>query len=135
MSSSSTIAEYGHGNRRGLLSDYTVAVREDGRLVTSAKPTRALTSGRDSRAHPILSWTTTHRRPRVPSRGRAHIGPRSRLNNVQKRSQHNAMPRSGFALRFPPIVAFCGQTTGRRHSIRSLRFREIFDSQHGKRND
>src|SRR5207302_6911586 len=38
-----TIAEYGHGKRRGLLSDYTFAVRDDGRLVNIGKAYSGLT--------------------------------------------------------------------------------------------
>src|SRR6266481_5187129 len=39
-----TIAEYGHGKRRGLLSDYTFAVRDNDRLVNIGKAYSGLTN-------------------------------------------------------------------------------------------
>src|SRR5262249_50983304 len=38
-----TIAEYGHGKRRGLLSDYTFAVRDNSRLLNIGKAYSGLT--------------------------------------------------------------------------------------------
>lgn len=40
-----TAAEYGHGKRKGLLSDYTFAVRDDDRLVNIGKAYSGLTDG------------------------------------------------------------------------------------------
>src|SRR5260370_10377985 len=39
-----TIAEYGHGKRHGLLSDYTFAVRDDARLVNIGNAYSGLTN-------------------------------------------------------------------------------------------
>ena len=91
-------AEYGHGKRRGLLSDYTFAVRDGARLATVGKAYSGVTDRE-------IAFLTQHfRRTAVRDFGRGVLVPPSivlevAFNGVQKSGRH----QSGFALRFPRI--------------------------------
>jgi len=94
-----TIAEYGHGKRRGLLSDYTFAVRHEGRLVNIGKAYSGLTNVE------IRELTQYFLEHTTDDRGfQRDVQPRIVLevafNNIQRSGRHG----SGFALRFPRIV-------------------------------
>jgi DNA ligase-1 len=124
-----TIAEYGHGKRRGLLSDYTFAVRDDGRLVNIGKAYSGLT---DVEIRELTQYFLDHT---TEDRGfQRDVEPTIVLevafNNVQRSARHD----SGFALRFPRIVRLRPDKPV--SDIDTLaRVRQIFDSQHGKRNE
>jgi DNA ligase 1 len=119
-----TIAEYGHGKRRGLLSDYTFAVRDDGRLVNIGKAYSGLT---DVEIKELTEYFLKHT---TEDRGfQRDVEPTIVLeiafNNIQRSERHN----SGFALRFPRIVRLRPDKPVA--EIDTLaRVREIFDSQH-----
>jgi DNA ligase 1 len=119
-----TIAEYGHGKRRGLLSDYTFAVRDDGRLVNIGKAYSGLT---DVEIRELTQYFLKHT---TEDRGfQCDVEPTIVLevafNNIQRSDRHD----SGFALRFPRIVRLRPDKPV--DEIDTLaRVREIFDSQH-----
>jgi DNA ligase-1 len=121
-----TIAEYGHGKRRGLLSDYTFAVRDDGRLVNIGKAYSGLT---DVEIRELTQYFLEHT---TEDRGfQRDVEPTVVLevafNNIQRSDRHN----SGFALRFPRIVRLRPDKPVA--EIDTLaRVRQIFDSQHTK---
>ncbi len=118
-----TIAEYGHGKRRGLLSDYTFAVRDDGRLVNIGKAYSGLT---DAEIRDLTQYFLDHtvedhgyQRAVEPS-----IVLEIAFNNIQRSGRHD----SGFALRFPRIVRLRPDKPVA--EIDTLaRVREIFESQ------
>jgi DNA ligase-1 len=118
-----TIAEYGHGKRRGLLSDYTFAVRDDARLVNIGKAYSGLT---DLEIRELTQYFLEHT---TEDRGfQRDVQPTIVLevafNNIQRSDRHN----SGFALRFPRIVRLRPDKPVA--EIDTLaRVREIFDSQ------
>jgi DNA ligase 1 len=95
-----TAVEYGHGKRRGLLSDYTFAVRDTaGRLVNIGKAYSGLT---DVEIREMTEYFMAHtledggfRRTVEPT-----IVIEVAFNNIQKSKRHD----SGYALRFPRIV-------------------------------
>jgi len=124
-----TIAEYGHGKRRGLLSDYTFAVRDDGRLVNIGKAYSGLT---DVEIRELTQYFLDHT---TEDRGfQRDVEPAIVLevafNNVQRSERHD----SGFALRFPRIVRLRPDKPVA--DIDTLaRVREIFESQHAKRDE
>jgi len=95
-----TAVEYGHGKRRGLLSDYTFAVRgAGGELVNIGKAYSGLT---DVEIREMTEYFLAHT---VEDRGfRRSVEPtiviEVAFNNVQKSKRHD----SGYALRFPRIV-------------------------------
>jgi DNA ligase-1 len=119
-----TAAEYGHGKRRGLLSDYTFAVRDERRLVNIGKAYSGVT---DAEIRQLTDYFLAHT---IEDHGQVRsVDPQIILevafNNIQRSNRHN----SGFALRFPRIVRL------RRDKpvaeIDTLdRVREIFASQH-----
>jgi ATP-dependent DNA ligase len=121
-----TIAEYGHGKRRGLLSDYTFAVRDEGRLVNIGKAYSGLT---DVEIKELTEYFLKHT---TEDRGfQRDVEPTIVLeiafNNIQRSERHN----SGFALRFPRIVRLRPDKPVA--EIDTLaRVREIFDSQHAR---
>lgn len=95
-----TAVEWGHGKRRGVLSDYTFAVRDpDGRLLNVGKAYSGLTDEEIARmtrfflAHTVAD----HGRVRV-------VEPNTVIevafDSIQRSNRHH----SGFALRFPRIV-------------------------------
>jgi len=118
-----TIAEYGHGKRRRLLSDYTFAVRDDGRLVNVGKAYSGLT---DVEIRELTQYFLAHT---IEDHGyQRSVEPTVVLevafNNVQRSSRHD----SGFALRFPRIVRLRPDKPV--SQIDTLaRVRQIFDSQ------
>jgi DNA ligase-1 len=122
-----TIAEYGHGKRRGLLSDYTFAVRDDSRLVNIGKAYSGLT---DVEIKELTQYFLEHT---TEDRGfQRDVEPSVVLeiafNNIQRSDRHD----SGFALRFPRIVRLRPDKPVA--EIDTLaRVREIFDSQHAKK--
>jgi len=94
-----TAVEYGHGKRRGLLSDYTFAVRNADRLVNIGKAYSGLT---DEEIRRFTDYFLEHT---VEDQGfRRRVEPTVVLevafNNIQRSARHE----SGYALRFPRIV-------------------------------
>jgi len=94
-----TAVEFGHGKRRGLLSDYTFAVRHAERLVNIGKAYSGLT---DAEIRELTAYFLEHtmqdqgfRRLVEPS-----LVIEVAFNNIQRSRRHE----SGFALRFPRIV-------------------------------
>jgi DNA ligase-1 len=119
-----TIAEYGHGKRRGLLSDYTFAVRNDGRLVNIGKAYSGLT---DVEIRELTQYFLEHT---TQDRGyQRDVEPTVVLevafNNIQLSDRHD----SGFALRFPRIVRLRPDKPVADIDTLS-RVREVFESQH-----
>jgi DNA ligase-1 len=124
-----TAAEYGHGKRRGLLSDYTFAVRDtdsgDGsaRLVNIGKAYSGVT---DAEIAHLTKFFLEHT---IEDHGHVRevdpvIVMEIAFNNIQKSNRHN----SGFALRFPRIVRLRDDKPAGEIDTLS-RVREIFASQ------
>jgi DNA ligase-1 len=92
-------AEWGHGKRRKVLSDYTFAVRDGNRLATIGKAFSGLTDAEiEQYTRFFLEHTTEdqgYRRLVEPL-----VVIEVAFNNIQRSSRHD----SGFALRFPRIV-------------------------------
>ena len=123
-----TIAEYGHGKRRGLLSDYTFAVRDDSRLVNIGKAYSGLT---DVEIRELTQYFLQHT---TEDRGfQRDVEPTIVLevafNNIQRSDRH----AGGFALRFPRILRLRPDKPVDEIDTLS-RVREIFDSQHARKN-
>ncbi|HEX5282564.1 MAG TPA: ATP-dependent DNA ligase, partial [Bryocella sp.] len=95
-----TGAEYGHGRRAGLLSDYTFAVRgPDGDLLNVGKAYSGVT---DAEIAELTGWLQAHT---VEDFGYFRTVEPIRVlevafNNVMRSDRHS----SGFALRFPRIL-------------------------------
>ena len=94
-----TAAEYGHGKRIGVLSDYTFAVRDGDRLVNIGKAYSGLT---DAEIAEMTRWFLEHT---LEDQGfRRIVEPKIVLevafNNMMLSDRHD----SGYALRFPRIV-------------------------------
>jgi DNA ligase 1 len=124
-----TRAEYGHGKRRGLLSDYTFAVRDtdsgdgSGRLVNIGKAYSGVTDAEIAHLTKFFLEHTIedhgHVRDVEPT-----VVMEIAFNNIQKSDRHD----SGFALRFPRIVRLRDDKPV--SDIDTLsRVREIFASQ------
>jgi DNA ligase 1 len=119
-----TAAEYGHGKRRGLLSDYTFAVRDADRLVNIGKAYSGVT---DAEIRQLTEFFLAHT---VEDYGhvrsvRPEIVLEVAFNNIQRSNRHD----SGFALRFPRIVRLRPDKPVA--EIDTLdRVRELFASQH-----
>ena len=119
-----TAAEYGHGKRRGLLSDYTFAVRDADRLVNIGKAYSGVT---DAEIRQLTEFFLSHT---VEDHGHVRtVAPEIVLevafNNIQRSNRHD----SGFALRFPRIIRLRPDKPV--SEIDTLdRVREIFASQH-----
>lgn len=94
-------AEYGHGKRREVLSDYTFAIRDDatGRLLTVGKAYSGLTDAEIEQltTHFLEHTVETHGRFRV-------VQPNVVLEVAFDRIQPSARHQSGYALRFPRIA-------------------------------
>jgi DNA ligase-1 len=94
-------AEYGHGKRKGVLSDYTFAVRDEttGELKTIGKAYSGLTDAE-------IAELTRHFLARVVRQhGRYHeVIPDTVLEIAFDRIQPSARHNSGLALRFPRIA-------------------------------
>jgi DNA ligase-1 len=95
-----TGAEFGHGRRAGLLSDYTFAVRgNDGELLNVGKAYSGVT---DAEIAELTAWMKTHT---LEDYGHFRTVEPLRVievafNNVMRSDRHG----SGFALRFPRIL-------------------------------
>jgi len=94
-----TAAEYGHGKRIGVLSDYTFAVRDGDRLLNIGKAYSGLT---DAEIAEMTKWFLDHT---IEDQGfRRIVEPKIvvevAFNNIMRSDRHN----SGYALRFPRIV-------------------------------
>jgi DNA ligase-1 len=94
-----TAAEYGHGKRIGVLSDYTFAVWNGNQLVNIGKAYSGLT---DAEISEMTKWFLEHK---VEDQGfRLIVEPKIVLevafNNMMRSDRHE----SGYALRFPRIV-------------------------------
>ena len=94
-----TAAEYGHGKRRSVLSDYTFAVLRDGELVNIGKAYSGLTDIE-------IDQLTQHFKENTLARhGPVHIvEPQVVLEIAFDRIQESARHKSGYALRFPRIA-------------------------------
>ncbi|HEX2222267.1 MAG TPA: ATP-dependent DNA ligase [Candidatus Limnocylindria bacterium] len=93
--------EWGHGKRRGVLSDYTFAVRAgaDDRLLTIGKAYTGLTDAE------IATMTEHFKSITLRDFGRYRtVVPEVVVEVAFDRIQRSARHRSGFALRFPRIV-------------------------------
>jgi DNA ligase 1 len=119
-----TAAEYGHGKRRGLLSDYTFAVRDANRLVNIGKAYSGVT---DAEIRELTEFFLAHT---IEDRGHVRtVDPlvvmEVAFNNIQHSNRHD----SGFALRFPRIIRLRPDKPV--NEIDTLdRVREVFSSQH-----
>jgi DNA ligase-1 len=118
-----TAAEYGHGKRIGVLSDYTFAVRDGERLVNIGKAYSGLT---DVEIAELTQWFLQHT---VEDQGfRLIVEPKIVLevafNNMMRSDRH----QSGYALRFPRIVRIrTDKPPAEADTIE--RVREIYESQ------
>ncbi len=93
-------AEWGHGKRRGVLSDVTFAVRRaDGELVTVGKAYTGLTDAEIAEMTALLLDITIEDHGHYRS-VRPQIVVEVAFDAVQRSSRH----RSGYALRFPRIA-------------------------------
>jgi len=96
-----TAVEWGHGKRRGVLSDYTFAVRDEagGRLANVGKAYTGLT---DAEIAEMTAFFLAHT---VADHGRSRtVEPSFVIEVAFDAIQRSARHRSGFALRFPRIV-------------------------------
>jgi DNA ligase 1 len=94
-----TAVEYGHGKRIDVLSDYTFAVWDGGRLVNIGKAYSGLT---DAEIAEMTQWFLAHKTRELGLR--LEVQPKMVLevafNNMMRSTRHE----SGYALRFPRIV-------------------------------
>jgi DNA ligase-1 len=96
-----TAVEWGHGKRKGVLSDYTFAVKDSatGRLVNVGKAYTGLTDAE------IADMTKRFLSLTVDDRGWARmVKPEVVLEVAFDSIQHSNRHASGYALRFPRIV-------------------------------
>jgi len=92
-------AEYGHGKRAGVLSDYTFAVRDGARLATIGKAYSGLT---DAEINMLTAWFLGHTREDLGFR--RLVDPAVVLEVAFDAIMRSDRHDSGFALRFPRIV-------------------------------
>ncbi|HXX38736.1 MAG TPA: ATP-dependent DNA ligase [bacterium] len=92
-------AEYGHGKRAGILSDYTFAVRDGARLATIGKAYSGLTDGEIAR---LSAWFHQHTRRDLGAL--RLVDPAVVLEVAFDAVTRSERHDSGFALRFPRIV-------------------------------
>ncbi len=94
-------AEWGHGKRRAVLSDYTFAVKDEAneRLVTIGKAYGGLTDAEIAQMTERLKGITLQEFGRYRT-VKPEIVLEVEFNNIQKSARH----KSGYALRFPRIV-------------------------------
>ena len=96
-----TAVEWGHGKRRGVLSDYTFAVRDEasGTLLNVGKAYSGLTDAE------IAEMTEFFLANTLADYGRSRlVEPNTVIEVAFDAIQRSARHRSGFALRFPRIV-------------------------------
>jgi DNA ligase-1 len=125
-----TAAEFGHGKRVGVLSDYTFAVRDDakdGKLVNIGKAYSGLT---DVEIAELTQWFLSH--TLIDEGFRRQVEPQIVLevafNNVMISERYE----SGFALRFPRIMRIRNDKAPQ--EVDTLeRLREIHEKQHQSR--
>jgi len=116
-------AEYGHGKRNKVLSDYTFAVRDGDELKNVGKAYSGLT---DAEIAEMTQWFLAHT---LEDQGyRRIVEPRIVLevafNNMMRSSRH----LSGYALRFPRILRI--RTDKSAEEIDTLEtVREIYERQ------
>jgi DNA ligase-1 len=92
-------AEYGHGKRARVLSDYTFSVRSGDGLVTIGKAYSGLT---DAEIAHLTTWFLDHT---IEDLGRVRlVEPRIVLEVAFDRIMRSDRHTSGFALRFPRIL-------------------------------
>jgi DNA ligase-1 len=94
-----TTVEWGHGKRNKVLSDYTFAVRDGGKLLNVGKAYSGLT---DAEIAEMTQWFLAHT---IQDQGfRRSVEPKIVLevafNNMMRSTRHE----SGYALRFPRIL-------------------------------
>jgi DNA ligase-1 len=119
-----TAVEYGHGRRIGVLSDYTFAVWDGGRLVNIGKAYSGLT---DAEIAEMTRWFLEHT---IEHQGfRRAVEPKIVLevafNNMMRSERHE----SGYALRFPRILRLRLDKSPEDADTLE-RAREIYESQH-----
>lgn len=125
-----TAAEYGHGKRVGVLSDYTFAVRDEqngNKLLNIGKAYSGLT---DAEIAELTQWFLEH--TTLDEGFRLQVEPKVVLevafNNMMQSERHE----SGFALRFPRILRI--RTDKLPEEIDTMAtVREIFARQHGQK--
>jgi DNA ligase-1 len=120
-----TAAEYGHGKRIGVLSDYTFAVWNRDKLVNIGKAYSGLT---DAEIAEMTQWFLEHT---LEDQGfRRVVEPKIVLevafNNMMQSDRHE----SGYALRFPRIVRLRPDKSAEEADTIE-RAREIYDQQKG----
>ncbi len=96
-----TAVEWGHGKRRGVLSDYTFAVKDtrSGKLVNVGKAYSGLTDAE------IAEFTKKFLAMTIEDQGfRRMVRPEVVLEVAFDSIQHSGRHMSGYALRFPRIV-------------------------------
>jgi len=96
-----TAVEWGHGKRRGVLSDYTFAVRDEetGQLLNVGKAYTGLTDAEIARMTAFFLENT------VADYGRTRVvDPNTVIEVAFDSIQRSTRHRSGFALRFPRIA-------------------------------
>ncbi len=94
-----TAAEYGHGKRRGVLSDVTFAVLRDRELVNIGKAYSGLTDAE------IATLTKHFQETTISRHGPVHVvEPTVVLEIAFDRIQESSRHKSGYALRFPRIA-------------------------------
>jgi DNA ligase-1 len=99
-------AEYGHGKRAGVLSDYTFAVRDGDELKTIGKAYSGLTDAEIATMTERLLGLAVHDPDRARGERRGWIPVRPEIvlevafDGLQRSDRHS----SGFALRFPRIA-------------------------------
>jgi DNA ligase-1 len=94
-----TAVEWGHGKRRGVLSDYTFAVRDDEQYLNVGKAYSGLTD------QEIAEMTEYFKARTIKDYGRVRlVVPDTVIEVAFDQVQRSARHKSGFALRFPRIV-------------------------------
>ncbi|MFM8982553.1 MAG: DNA ligase, partial [Spartobacteria bacterium] len=96
-----TAVEYGHGKRRGVLSDYTFALRDEstGQLLTLGKTYTGLTDAEIAELTDEFLGLTISK-----SGNRLEVEPRVVLEIAFDAIRESPRHNSGLALRFPRIV-------------------------------
>jgi len=94
-----TAVEWGHGKRRGVLSDYTFAVRDGDHYLNVGKAYSGLTD------QEIAEMTEYFKARTIKDFGRVRlVVPDTVIEVAFDQVQRSARHKSGFALRFPRIV-------------------------------
>ena len=120
-----TAVEYGHGKRIGVLSDYTFAVWNGGRLENIGKAYSGLT---DVEIAEMTEWFLKHV---IRDEGlRLQVEPKIVLEVAFNNMMESARHESGYALRFPRIVRL--RPDKRPEDADTIEtVREIYGRQHG----